>query len=113
MLWKEANERCPYTGDHIGFEALFKEDKYQVEHIWPRSRSLDNSFANKTLCRVDINIQKGNRTPYEMYAHDHHVWEGVKLRLADCRLPEHKVRRFVKEHDCRCRYRGVRRAAAR
>jgi CRISPR-associated endonuclease Csn1 len=97
LLWKEANERCPYTGDHIGFDALFREDKYQVEHIWPRSRSLDNSFTNKTLCRRDVNILKGNRTPFEMYAHNPEAWQAVKLRLADCKLPEHKVRRFVKD----------------
>jgi CRISPR-associated endonuclease Csn1 len=97
MLWKESNERCPYTGDHIGFEALFRDGKYQVEHIWPRSRSLDNTFANKTLCRTDVNIAKGNRTPFEMYAHDPDAWHAIKVRLADCKLPEHKVRRFVKE----------------
>lgn len=97
LLWKESNERCPYTGDHIGFEALFREGKYQVEHIWPRSRSLDNGFANKTLCRTDVNIAKGNRTPHEMYAHNPEAWNALKLRLSDCKLPEHKVRRFVKD----------------
>src|SRR5579875_796140 len=97
LLWKESNERCPYTGDHIGFDALFREGKYQVEHIWPRSRSLDNGFGNKTLCRTDVNIAKGNRTPFEMYAHDAEAWNALKLRLADCKLPEYKVRRFVKD----------------
>jgi CRISPR-associated endonuclease Csn1 len=97
LLWKESNERCPYTGDHIGFDALFREGKYQVEHIWPRSRSLDNTFANKTLCRTDINILKGKRTPYEVWGHDPHAWHALKQRLADCRLPEHKVRRFIKD----------------
>jgi CRISPR-associated endonuclease Csn1 len=97
LLWKESNERCPYTGDHIGFEGLFREGKYQVEHIWPRSRSLDNNFANKTLCRTDVNIAKGNRTPYEMYAHDADAWHAVKQHLADCKLPEYKVRRFIKD----------------
>ncbi|MBI3436560.1 MAG: type II CRISPR RNA-guided endonuclease Cas9 [Proteobacteria bacterium] len=97
LLWKESNERCPYTGDHIGFEALFREGKYQVEHIWPRSRSHDNTFANKTLCRIDVNIAKSNRTPFEMYAHDADAWHAVKQRLADCKLPEYKVRRFIKD----------------
>lgn len=97
LLWKESSERCPYTGDHIGFDALFREGKYQVEHIWPRSRSLDNNFPNKTLCRTDINILKGNRTPFEMYGHDPEVWHAIKQRLADCKLPEYKVRRFIKD----------------
>lgn len=97
LLWKESNERCPYTGDHIGFDALFHEGKYQVEHIWPRSRSLDNGFANKTLCRTDINILKGNRTPFELYGHEPEAWHAIKQRLADCKLPEHKIRRFIKD----------------
>jgi CRISPR-associated endonuclease Csn1 len=97
LLWKESSERCPYTGDHIGFEALFREGKYQIEHIWPRSKSLDNTFANKTLCRTDINILKGNRTPYEVWGSDPDAWHALKQRLADCKLPEHKVRRFIKE----------------
>lgn len=96
LLWKESNERCPYTGDHIGFEALFREGKYQVEHIWPRSRSLDNSFPNKTLCRTDINILKGNRTPHQVWGSDLEAWHKLKQTLSECKLPEYKVRRFMK-----------------
>lgn len=97
LLWKESNERCPYTGDHIGFDALFREGTYQIEHIWPRSRSLDNTFANKTLCHRDINIRKGNRTPYEVWGSDPDAWHALRQRLAACKLPEHKVRRFLKD----------------
>ena len=96
LLWKESNERCPYTGDHIGFEALFREGKYQVEHIWPRSISLDNNFANKTLCRTDINILKGNRTPQQVWGSDPESWHKLKQTISECKLPEYKVRRFMK-----------------
>lgn len=95
LLWKESNERCPYSGDHISFDALFREGRYQVEHIWPRSISLDNSYANKTLCRTDINADKGKRTPFQAWGKDAEAWFGIKQRLADCKLPEYKVRRFV------------------
>lgn len=67
LLWKECRHICPYTGAEIGFNALFREGAFEVEHIWPRWRSLDDSFANKTLCRKDINLQKSNRTPLELY----------------------------------------------
>jgi len=96
LLWKESNERCPYTGDHIGFEALFREGKYQVEHIWPRSISLDNSFINKTLCRTDVNILKGNRTPYELWGNDPESWHRLKQTVSECKLPDIKIRRFMK-----------------
>jgi CRISPR-associated endonuclease Csn1 len=104
MLWEESQHRCPYTGDCIGFDALFREGRYQVEHIWPRSRSLDNSFRNKTLCRKDINIAKGNRTPYEYLKHDPDQWAAIKSRLdgmmarkGGTGMPPGKVRRFLAE----------------
>ncbi|KPF79902.1 hypothetical protein IP88_01355 [alpha proteobacterium AAP81b] len=67
LLWQECRRTCPFTGRAIGFEALFRTGEFQVEHIWPRERSLDDSFANKTLCHVDANRRKGNRTPAEAF----------------------------------------------
>ncbi|WP_027003521.1 type II CRISPR RNA-guided endonuclease Cas9 [Hugenholtzia roseola] len=64
-LWKECDETCPYTGDKIRKSELFSHT-YEVEHIIPYSRSLDDSFGNKTLCRTDFNRKKANLTPYEM-----------------------------------------------
>lgn len=81
ILWKEGQERCPYTGDQIGFNALFREGRYEVEHIWPRSRSFDNSPRNKTLCRKDVNIEKGNRMPFEAFGHDDDRWSAIRIRL--------------------------------
>ncbi|MEW6089511.1 MAG: type II CRISPR RNA-guided endonuclease Cas9 [Pseudomonadota bacterium] len=81
ILWKEGQERCPYTGDQIGFNALFREGRYEVEHIWPRSRSFDNSPRNKTLCRKDVNIEKGNRMPFEAFGHDDDRWSAIQIRL--------------------------------
>jgi CRISPR-associated endonuclease Csn1 len=81
LLWKECQERDPYTGDAISFDALFQQGAFEVEHIWPRSRSLDDSFGNKTLCRKDVNLAKGNRTPFEHFRGDPDVWAAVKVRL--------------------------------
>ena len=63
-LWEECDKICPYTGKSIPAEA-FNSGEYQIEHIIPFSKSLDNSFANKTLCEADFNRKKGNRTPWE------------------------------------------------
>lgn len=104
MLWKESQERCPYTGDQIGFDALFREGRYEVEHIWPRSRSFDDSFRNKTLCRKSINLEKGNRTPFEYIGHDADNWASIQTRLGGLIAPKGgvgmrpgKVRRFLAE----------------
>lgn len=81
LLWKECGEVDPYTGDHIDFDGLFKEARFEVEHIWPRSRSLDDSFRNKTLCRKDMNARKGNQTPWELFKNREDDWAAVKQRL--------------------------------
>jgi CRISPR-associated endonuclease Csn1 len=102
LLWKESGERCPYTGDQIGFDALFHTNHFDVEHIWPRSRSLDNSFRNKTLCRKEINIAKSNRTPFEYLGHDLDRWAAIQTRLQGMiatkggfGMSPGKVRRFL------------------
>ncbi|MGO4872890.1 MAG: type II CRISPR RNA-guided endonuclease Cas9 [Roseiarcus sp.] len=81
LLWRECGETCPYSGDKIGFDDLFKRGRFQIEHIWPRSKSLDDSFANKTLCRVDVNKDKGDRTPREYFRGRDDDWAAAKDRI--------------------------------
>jgi len=103
LLWKESKETCPYTGDKICFDALFRRGEFQVEHIWPRSRSFDDSFRNKTLCRRDVNLAKGNQTPFEFFESRPEEWEAVKRRLDGLQakraggegMARGKVKRFV------------------
>ncbi len=64
-LWEECNHICPYTGENISSTQLFG-GLYEIEHIIPFSRSLDDSFQNKTLCHIYFNKMKGNYTPFEM-----------------------------------------------
>ena len=104
LLWKECQEKDPYTGDHIGFDDLFRNGAFEVEHIWPRSRSLDDSFRNKTLCRKDVNLAKGNRTPFEYFRGREDEWAQVKVRLQSMTggkgtpgLKIGKIKRFLAE----------------
>ncbi len=78
-LWEECDNTCPYTGKKIGFTALFTGE-VQIEHIFPYSRSLDDSYLNKTLCFADENRAKGNRTPYEFYAETGN-WDQIQERV--------------------------------
>jgi CRISPR-associated endonuclease Csn1 len=80
-LAEECNWTCPYTGKPITPELLFGPDaQFDVEHIIPRSRRPDDSFANKTLCHVDENRAKGNRTPFEAY-HGGPKWDEILARV--------------------------------
>jgi CRISPR-associated endonuclease Csn1 len=101
LLWKESQERCPYSDNQIGFDDLFRRGLYEVEHIWPRPRSLDNSFRNKTLCHHNWNQRKAKRTPFEAFGHTEE-WSKIKDRLdklvsgKDGMSPG-KVKRFLAE----------------
>ena len=78
-LWEECKNTCPYTGRAISLTQLFSGE-VQIEHIHPWSRSLNDSFANKTLCYADENRKKGDKTPFEFYGNDEANWSSVKER---------------------------------
>lgn len=78
-LWEECKQTCPYTGAIIPLHKLFTGE-IQIEHIHPWSRSLNDSFANKTLCYADENRLKGDKTPFEFYGSDESNWTLIKER---------------------------------
>jgi len=67
-LWKEQEHNCLYTGRKIGIADFIGDNSnVDIEHTWPRSKSFDNSTANKTLCdsHYNRNIKK-NKIPYDL-----------------------------------------------
>ncbi len=107
LMWAELEEKngtakCPYTGKTINInDALGTENKFQIEHIFPHSTSLDDSFANKTLCDAKFNAEKGNQTPWEFYQinSDPNLWNAKSWddisRRAFKLLPYAKAKRFT------------------
>ncbi len=93
-LWEECEKTCPYTGKSIPASA-FNSGEFQIEHIIPFSRSLDNSYSNKTLCEADFNRKKGNRTPWEC------VQAGIisedDLLQRKRNLPWNKQKKFIQK----------------
>ncbi|SEN98155.1 CRISPR-associated endonuclease Csn1 [Flavobacterium sp. CF108] len=78
-LWEECKQTCAYTGIPIPIAKLFTGE-VQIEHIHPWSRSLNDSFNNKTLCYADENRRKGDKTPFEFYGNDESNWSSIKER---------------------------------
>lgn len=70
LLWEELNpgralDRCfPYTGKQISAVDLLSKS-FEIEHILPRSRTLDDSRSNKTVSYWKANRLKSNMTPWE------------------------------------------------
>lgn len=99
LLLVECGGRCPYTGKQINFNNLFRENEFDIEHILPFSRSLDDSFANKTLCHVHANrVEKKEKTPFEVFGNTPRFVE-ILDRVARFTGPfaESKLRRFKEE----------------
>ncbi|MCG8411136.1 MAG: type II CRISPR RNA-guided endonuclease Cas9 [Bacteroidales bacterium] len=107
LLWCELQNkngvaRCPYTGKTINIkDALGNENKVQIEHIIPKSVSLDDSFANKTLCDSLFNREKGELTPKQFYDKNDdskmwgvESWDEVEHRAFSL-LPYAKAKRFT------------------
>ena len=55
--------------------------QFDIEHIIPYSRCLDNSFMNKTLCYHEVNRKKGNRTPWEAFGSNPDEWAEIIERV--------------------------------
>lgn len=95
-LWEECGHECPYTGNAIPKEALLSPE-VEVEHIIPYSRSLDDSYMNKTLCFANENRNiKHNKTPWEAYGHNEDKWGGALKRIQRLPMPK-KARFYMKE----------------
>lgn len=95
-LWNELDAMdhiCPYTAETISAAILFSEE-VEIDHILPFSRTLDDSMANKILCKRRANREKGNRTPFEAWG-DKEAYADILARTAV--LPKSKRWRFSEE----------------
>lgn len=104
-LWEDLGDdvmtrNCPYSGQRISAAMLF-DGSCDVDHILPYSRTLDDGFANKTLCLKEFNRQKTNKTPWEVWG-DTPQWDAIATNLKH--LPANKAWRFAP--DAMARFEG-------
>lgn len=97
-LWHElegdaTHRKCVFTGETISIERLLS-DEVEIEHILPRSQTLDDTSANKTLATRVANRMKGNQTPYQAFKDEtgDMAYERILERAA--LLPKSKQWRF-------------------
>jgi len=111
-LWEDLGDdvmtrNCPYTGKRIGAGMLF-DGSCDVDHILPYSRTLDDGFANRTLCLKEANRHKTNKTPWEAWGGTER-WETISANLKN--LPANKAWRFAP--DAMVRFEGENEFSAR
>ncbi|WP_104722425.1 type II CRISPR RNA-guided endonuclease Cas9 [Helicobacter mesocricetorum] len=91
-LWIEQGELCAYSGKKITSEHLKDSTMLQIDHIYPYSRSFDDSQNNKVLVFTKENQNKLNKTPFEAFGEDKEKWE--KILSWRNKLPKSKYRRI-------------------
>ncbi|WP_411954623.1 type II CRISPR RNA-guided endonuclease Cas9 [Alkalibacillus sp. S2W] len=65
-LWHLQDGLCMYSLQPIPIDDLLDHhEKYEIDHIIPRSVSFDDSQKNKVLVKTDENQKKGNQTPHQ------------------------------------------------
>ncbi|WP_340109413.1 type II CRISPR RNA-guided endonuclease Cas9 [Pikeienuella sp. HZG-20] len=97
-LWEDLSDdamarRCPYSGRQISCTMLF-DGSCDVDHILPFSRTLDDGFANRTLCLKEMNRAKGDKSPWEAFGGTVD-WPVIEANLKH--LPDNKRWRFASD----------------
>lgn len=95
-LWQEQNEFCVYSGEKITREHLCDENALEIDHIYPYSRSFDDSQNNKVLVFKSANQNKRNQTPYEAFGSDSEKWSRIMSSIA--KLPKPKKNRIANKN---------------
>ena len=95
-LWQEQGEHCVYSGKKICREHLTSSNVLQIDHIYPYSRSYDDSQNNKVLVFTSANQNKLNQTPYEAFGKDLDKWNRI-LGLIQ-KLPKAKKNRIANKN---------------
>jgi len=82
LIWEEQGRHCLYTGQPIPVSELFAGGEWEIDHILPRWRSLDDSQANKVLVHRLANKEKGDRTPMEWLGESSEAFRQLLRRAA-------------------------------
>lgn len=57
--------RCMYSGEKIDISDLYDDNKYDIDHIFPQSRIIDDSLDNRVLVKKELNHNKSNKYPID------------------------------------------------
>ena len=57
--------RCMYTGERIELASLYNDNLYDIDHIYPRSKTKDDSLSNRVLVKKEINAAKTDIYPLD------------------------------------------------
>lgn len=64
-LYYTQKGRCMYSGEIIELEDLWDNRKYDIDHIYPQSKVMDDSIDNRVLVKKSYNYEKKNIYPIQ------------------------------------------------
>jgi CRISPR/Cas system Type II protein with McrA/HNH and RuvC-like nuclease domain len=100
-LYAEQGGQCIYTGASLEphIDSILHGDEFvEIDHIWPRSKTFDNSLDNRVLVLAGANRDKSNRIPFEFFngAGGDTRWREFEKRVLSCKgLSAEKQRRLL------------------
>lgn len=62
-LYYTQKGRCMYSGECIELEDLWDNTKYDIDHIYPQSKVMDDSLDNRVLVKKTYNAEKTDNYP--------------------------------------------------
>ena len=62
-LYYTQKGRCMYSGEVIRLEDLWDDNKYDIDHIYPQSKVMDDSLDNRVLVKKEWNAEKSDTYP--------------------------------------------------
>ena len=62
-LYYTQKGKCMYSGEAIDINELWDNTKYDIDHIYPQSKTMDDSLNNRVLVKKTYNANKSDRYP--------------------------------------------------
>lgn len=99
-LYEEQNQACAYSYPERKLkleDILSNHDCVQIDHIWPRSKTFDNSLNNRVLVLAGANQNKGDDIPWEFFGKkDPAHWRHFQAWVSSCKnMPKEKQDRLL------------------
>lgn len=75
--------RCMYTGLPIDLDELWNNQKYDIDHIYPQSKTMDDSIDNRVLVKRILNLEKTDVYPIQADIREkcRGFWKALKCRI--------------------------------
>ena len=101
-LLEDQNFQCPYCLEHISVADVVSK-RVDIDHIFPREDTADNSYGNKVVAHRHCNDFKAKRTPFAAFSNTP-IWGSVMHYLDETPGMWAKRKKFEKNEEEYAKY---------